>query len=1220
MRFKIAIASLTIVVSASFAAFAQSDRGTITGTISDPAGAVVANAPVQAKNTDTGETYQGASSNTGNYTLSQLPAGNYEVSVTVPGFKRYTRQNLAIQVVQIARIDVTLEVGAATESVTVSEAAPLLNTESGDLAHNVTTKFLDEIPLLTISGNIRNPSNVAQLIPGTYMTGQEMRISGSPNNTQSLRVEGQEANNSGIPAIPGQSQQSVDAVQEVTVQTSNYAAEYGQAGGGVINMTMRSGTNQFHGSGYDYLANEALNAGIPFTDSPLGNTRPRVRRNDYGFTIGGPVWIPKLYNGRDKTFFFFNWEQYRETTLYSTLQETVPTAAYRAGNFATAQLPAVIGTDPLGRSINAGQIYDPNTTRTVNGQSVRDPFPANAIPAARFDPLSVKIQSLIPQPVGQFSNAIVNNYIPSFSGTQIEDIPAVKVDQATGTKGKLSFYWSRKWLSQPTSTTFGNADGLGDPLTTAIASFIRSHTIRLNYDYTLTPTTLLHFGGGYFDTDFWVPSVTSTGAVTNYNAAQQLGLQGAIVNQFFPAISGILSTNGTGGMKNVGSSSNTHQWTERPTFNTSMTMVRGNHTYKTGAELRIEGYPVENLGNTTGSYVFAGDQTSLPYLNGSVLAGGQTPGFGYASFLLGAVKQVSINNPVYPKLGKTQLGLYVQDSWKVTRKLTFDYGLRYDYSTYLKEQYGRAPFFSPTTPNPALGNILGAAQFDGSGAGHCNCTLAKNYPWAFGPRLGVAYQINAKTVFRGGFGIVYNGSAANNGAATTLGASSNTVVAPAFGSAITTMSAGIPRNFDPAPWPNFNPGLYNTVSPTPVPYGAVWLDPNAGRPARQYQWSAGFQRQLMKDLGVEAEYVGNRGIWWQSLGQDNLNAIPYARLAAAGLNPNNSADMALLTLPLSNPQVIAKGLGGTPYAGFPLTQTLGQALRPYPQFTTLNTLFDPMGDTWYESLQAKVNKRMSHGLVATGIFTWSKTLTIGSERDPNPGSTGNAVFNDVFNRPNNKYLSIYDQPFQFNLSLTYVTPKLNTNKALSWAVRDWTYGAFMSYRSGLPLQVPLANNNLGLQVFQTTFANRVPGQPLFTHDLNCHCFDPNATFVLNPAAWVDPAPGQFGTSAAYYGDYRKQRRPAENMNIGRTFRITERVALNIRAEFTNIFNRPVVNDPSNTNAKAPQTRITTGNAAGNASSGFGYINTTTTVGGAGVAGVVNVPGERTGLLVGRITF
>ena len=1211
---------LIITISCFLAgmALAQSDRGTITGTISDPAGAVVADAALEAKNSETGAAYQAASTATGNYTIAQLPAGTYELSAAVPGFKKYVRQGLTVQVAQVLRVDVALEVGAATESVTVQGDAPLLKTETGDLSHNVTTNFLDQLPVFTVAtsgaGNIRNPSALAQLMPGTYMTGQELRISGAPNNTQSLRVEGQEAANSGIPAIPGQSQQGVDMIQEVTIQTSNYAAEYGQAGGGVINMTMKSGTNQFHGSAYDYFVNEAFNAGIPFTDNAAGNPRPRERRNDYGFTIGGPVWIPKIYNGHDKTFFFFNWEQYRETTTYSTLQETVPTAAYRQGNFQTAIIGAPIGTDPLGRPIFTGQIYDPATTRTVNGQVVRDPFANNTIPQASFDPLAVKIQSLIPQPQGAFASALVNNYIPSFSGTQIESIPAFKIDQSTGSKGKLSFYWSRKWLSQPVSTTFGNADGLPDPLTTAIASFIRSHTMRLNYDYTLTPTMLLHFGAGYYDTDFFVPSVTTKGAITNYNAAQELGLQGAIVNQFFPFLQGLTTTNGTGGMKNMGSASNTHQWTERPTFNTSLTWVRSNHTYKFGGEFRTEGYPVENLSNTTGTYVFSGAQTSLPYLNGQTLTGGQTPGFPYASFLLGAVNQVSINNPVFPRLGKKQLGLFVQDSWKVTRKFTFDYGLRYDFSSYLQEQYGRAPFFSPTTPNAAVGNIPGAAIFDGNGPGHCNCNLAHNYPWGFGPRLGIAYQIASKMVFRAGFGIVYAGSEANNGAATTLGGSTNSVFAPSFGAAVTTLSAGIPRAFDPAPWPNFNPAQYN-VTPTPVPYGTAWLDPNAGRPPRQYQWSIGLQREIVHDLAVEAEYVGNRGIWWQSLGQINLNAIPYSTLAARGINVNNPADVALLTQSLSSPSVVARGFGA-PYPGFPLSQSLAQSLRPFPQFTTINSLFDPLGDTWYNSLQMKATKRLSHGLLFNSTFTWSKTETIGTERDPNPGSTGNAVYNDVFNRPNNKYLSIYDQPFQWTLSATYITPRLKGNKALSWLARDWTYGVFLAYRSGLPLQVPLANNNLNLAVFQTTFANRVPGQPLFTKDLNCHCFDPNSTFVLNPAAWTDPAPGQFGTSAAYYSDYRKQRRPAESMNFGRTWRIKEKASFNLRIELYNVFNRPIVNDPTNTNAKAPQTRLPNGNA----SSGFGYINTTTTVGGAGVAGVVGVPGERQGLLVGRFTF
>jgi hypothetical protein len=319
-------------------AFAQSDRGTITGTVSDPAGAVVANAPIQAKNLGTGVEYSSATSTTGNYTLLQLPPGTYQVNVNVPGFKKYLRSGLTVEVAQTLRVDISLEVGSASESVTVTESASLLRTESGELSHNVDVKHMDDLPILGIGGTlsgsagIRNPMAMVTVIPGsTFVPNALVRINGTPANSQAFRIEGQDASNTGTPGVPAQTQPSVDAIQEVAIQTSNYAAEYGQVGGGMFNVTMRSGANQFHGSAYDYYVNEILNAGNPFvTGSPQGNPRPRARRNDYGFTAGGPVWIPKVYDGHDKTFFFFNWEQFRETTSFkpspSTLIESATSA------------------------------------------------------------------------------------------------------------------------------------------------------------------------------------------------------------------------------------------------------------------------------------------------------------------------------------------------------------------------------------------------------------------------------------------------------------------------------------------------------------------------------------------------------------------------------------------------------------------------------------------------------------------------------------------------------------------------------------------------------------------------------------------------------------------------------------------------------------------------------------------------------------------------------
>jgi len=1212
----------------AWVAFAQSDRGTITGTIADPAGAVVAGAAIEAKNIATGVTYQAASTSTGNYTVAQLPAGTYEVSVAVPGFKKYTRSGITVEVAAVLRIDIALEVGAATESVTVQADAPLLKTESGDISHTVKASGLDELPILGIgagqagSSGIRNPYALTQMIPGTmWQANSQVRVNGAPNNTQSFRIEGQDASNTGTPGVQAQTQPSVDSIQEVAVQTSNFAAEYGQVGGGMFNVTMKSGTNQFHGTGYDYFVNEVFNAGNPFnTGNPAGNPRARNRRQDWGFTIGGPVWLPRVYNGHDKTFFFFNWEQYREHVDINNQLETVPTPAYIAGNFATA-IPNAnpIGTDPLGRPIFAGEIYDPTSNQTLpSGQIVRNPFANQIIPQSQFDPVAAKIQALFPAPTGP---GVVNNYIPNIPTSRVTQIPSLKLDQAIGSKGRLSFFWQETKTTAPLSFTFGRVDGLPDPLATNVATFQTSKVYRLNYDHTLAPTLLLHLGAGYRSNDFYTPNVNEEGVVPNYNAETALGLHGGVTHNFFPAMTGMCSgipgafnftpyvCLGQGGMQTIGGSANGHAWTQSPSFNASFTWVKNNHTYKFGAETRIEGYPAPAAGSP-GSYTFAPDQTGLPYLNGAVLQG-QTPGFGYASFLLGQVQTVNVTNSVDPRLGKHELGFFAQDSWKVTRRITFDYGLRYDYSTYLQEQYGRAPSFSPTTPNPApgLGNILGAVVFDGNGPGHCNCRIAKNYPWGFAPRLGLAYQINSKTVFRGGFGIVYGNTESNNNAAGGLAGSSNTVPTSSFGFPVTTLAQGIPSSFNPPAWPNLNPGQYN-VTPSPVALGAPFMDPNAGRPPRQYQWSVGFQREIFTNMAVDVYYVGNRGIWWQAPVLNNINAIPLSRIAATGLDVNSPTDMALLQAPLNSAAVVGRGLNILPYPGFPQTQSLGQSLRPFPQYTTINTYWDPLGDTWYNALQIKATKRFSHGLSFLGTFTWSKSMDVGTEiGEPNPGTSGNAVVNDVFNRKIDKYLSQYDQPFVFNLSASYVTPKLNTNKVLSWIARDWTYGVFLQYASGFPIEAPIANNNLNSQLFQPTFANRVAGQPLFTVDPNCHCYDPNKTFLLNKDAWVNPPAGQFSSSAAFYGDYRTQRRPSENMNLGRTWRFKESMSFNIRFELTNVFNRAYWGNPTSTNAQAVQTNQKNGNAA----SGFGFMNTIT-------PGFTGASVPRNGLIVARFTF
>jgi hypothetical protein len=1197
---------------------AQSDRGTITGTVADPANAVVANASVEVRNVQNGAVYQVATSGTGNYTV-QVPTGVYEISVTVQGFKKYVRQNIAVPVEQTLRIDVALEVGAATEAVTVNEAAPLLKTESGELGHNVTADSLNNLPILGIgnasvgSTGVRSVFAVTTMLPGnTWLPDNSLRINGLAGNSEAVRVEGQDATGTGAAgpsgfgmSSPSTTEPSVEAVQEVAVQTSNYAAEFGQAGGGLFNFTMKSGTNRFHGSGYDYFVNEALNAGTPFTTNGNGGLlRPRQRRNDYGFSVGGPVWIPHIYNGHDKTFFFINWEQFREKAIFNQLALTMPIAAYRQGNFQQALTNRNLGTDGLGRPIMENQIYDPSTTRLINGVQYRDPFPNNTIPLTQLDPVSLKVESYLPQPN---LPGLVSNYLPVYTNTRVSTIPSVKLDHSVSSRLKLSGYWGMTRTDSP------NAMGLPYPLQNTVPAHIKVDTFRGNIDYTITPTLLLHVGGGYLLT-------SNNPQVPSFSPTQTLGFQGvnASVFPYFATLS-----QNTGGSENLGPPNDFIVRDYKPTGTVSLTWVKNNHTLKFGGEGVINRYPTLAQTYAAGEMIFSPNMSGDTSLNGRSLAA--TEGFDYASFLLGSPNNGYIATITPQEFYDKSFAWYVQDSWKVTRKLTIDMGLRYDFETYLKERNGLMQNISLNTPNPSAGGQPGGTIFEGYGGGRCNCAFAKNYPFAYQPRLGLAYQINSKTVLRAGGGISYaktqNYPGANFGSNKAWGP-------PAYGIAPFTLGGGVPYHIT-------YPNLY--VGQTPLQNNGVdvisnpvsTLDQNAGRPARIVQWTVGLQRQIAKDLMVEGAYVGNVGTWWSAntLSPWASNPIPFQRLAAVGLNINNPADQQLLTSQINSPLAASRGFGGLPFPQFPPFLTVFQALRQMPEYTGLVQYFNPLGKTWYDALQAKATKRFSHGLDALVTYTWSRNLILGAEDNNQYSSPTPPIVNDVYNRFNSKSLSGLDQPQVLTLAANYTTPKVFAGRsgfasqAASWIARDWTYGAVLRYGSGFPFPVPAATTNLASLIGQGTRVDRVPGVPLFTENLNCHCFDPTKVFVLNPAAWVNPPNGQFGTANGHYNDFREQRRPVESMSLARNFRIKERANFQVRAEFTNIFNRTGINVPTNSNAFATQTR----NMAGTTTGGFGWINTAAvggalTSGAAAVAGQFATPPPRQGTLVARFTF
>jgi len=379
-------------------AFAQNDRGTITGTITDPTGAIVPSAAIHARDTATGAEYDTISTATGNYALADLLAGIYDVTVTAAGFEKYIQHGITVQVVQVLRVDIVLKVGSTSESVTVNADAPLLRTENAELNHNLSTDRVDALPNTTT--NMRDPFEFSGIMPGvvggvTAPAGSaNIKVNGGPATGYRVLLDGQDITNANEdPSHTLEQQPAVESLQEFTLQTSNFAAEFGQVANGLFNFTTKSGTNGLHGVAFTFVRNEDLNAGEAYTirngDQHLD---PASKMKNYGGAIGGPVVIPKVYNGRNKTFFFADLELERNFTVGNGYV-TMPTVGERGGDFSQALVQKVLGTNINGGSILENMIFDPLTDQTVNGQVTRTPFPNNVIPASRLNAVALTFRT-----------------------------------------------------------------------------------------------------------------------------------------------------------------------------------------------------------------------------------------------------------------------------------------------------------------------------------------------------------------------------------------------------------------------------------------------------------------------------------------------------------------------------------------------------------------------------------------------------------------------------------------------------------------------------------------------------------------------------------------------------------------------------------------------------------------------------------------------------------
>jgi len=1103
---------LGFLLLCTVAAWSQTERGGIRGTVKDPTGAVVPAAKVTVTNVATGVNVTTASNDSGTYTVTALPPGNYRVEASVTGFRTLVRENVTVNAASVTGLDLALEVGTATDVVTVSSAGPILKTESSDVSTQVSAQTYVGLPLTSARGG-RYAAGFLQLVPGWTTNGttpdtnkMQDSINGGQLSSKEIQMDGVSTITIEITGDGRNTIWPVDTVQELSVATSGYNAEYGNSGGGEERYVLKSGTNELHGNAYEFFRNNALDARGFF--SPI---TPVHHENEFGFTVGAPIVIPKLYNGRNKSFVFFGINWYRFTTGGTTSIVSLPNDAFRRGDL----------------SANPQQIYDPNTTQQLaNGTFTRSPFPGNIIPQDRISQAALNILNLVPRSTTQ---AAFNNYAASANHSFTNyNTYTIKGDHYFNAKHHLSI--SNVYAGNP----FYSAGILPHPIETGYGP-IRTFTYdfgRLTEDWTISSTMLNQFRMGVNrQTQF----SRSPEDEIHGNWPTKLGIPGlGLASQDFPTVN-------WGSFQTLASHNFSYPRSDTYVFSDALSWSKGRHAFKFGWEYRDNNH-FFIFQNPVG-LTFSRNETALP-------TAASTTGLEFASFLLGQVDSstVSLLGGSTPHNIQTETGLYAQDDFKLNSKLTVNYGVRYDLYTPLIETHNFYSVMDPTAPNPAAGNIPGAYVFAGQNGQGDRLTYAKNNSHNFAPRFGLAWKATDKFVIRSGYGISYflTGAygAGNNTQVlqgywfTSTAQSLNSGVTPGF-----VMDQGFPQNLLVVP-PYLNPGL--GVGSGTIQY---W-DPSAGRAAYAQNWNFTTQTQLASNLTLEVAYVGSKG-----------TRLPARNTDPNMLNPAYYSLGTLLNSSISSAAVVAAGYK-SPYPGF--NGSLAQALRPFPQYVTslAGALSSAtIGNSTYHSLQTKLDKRFSNGLYAQAVFTWAKNLA-----DSFSTSVGNSgqLGRDNYNRSLDKSPVPYGRPWKFVAAFTYDLPfgpgkrLVNMTGPVGKIIGGWQVSGIVTYSDGVPIQVT-APQSLPLNSGPQT-PNIVPGvAQKGTWDGS---FDPAKNRYLNIAAFTTPAPFTFGTAGLYLPNVFSPNYYNEDLALVKNTKIGERLELQLRLEAFNVFNRVVFGAPS----------------------------------------------------------
>ncbi len=1104
---------------------AQSVNASLSGNVNDQSGARVPHADVELRFVDTGVTLKTLSGPDGAYSFPNVEPGNYELHVAAPGFRDFAQTGIRAALSDRLRLDVALTIGTPSQVVEVTANASPLNFENAAQSGDIAPETVNNLPLL-VSGGPRSAAAFVVLLPGvTTADGNvtNVHINGGVQGGGESLLNGVSMVNpsggNGIWSAYFDFPQSPDMVSELRVLTSNYEPQYGQTGGAVFIMETKAGTNRFHGGLFEYHRNTELNA------RQFGAaSRPTDLENDFGGALGGPVKLPGAWSSHNKTYFFVSPEFFRIAggILRPTL--SIPTPQERQGDF----------SDWKDANGNLIPIYDPATTQMVNGAVTRQQFMGcdGAHPNV-ICPSDPRLQSTLAQGWFKYlpnptSPGPLNNYQPPAEPAFISsnaNFLNLRFDEYVGNKDHFTVtIFKRDNLPQATHAL---------PIEIASEQENYKHTWlnRVNYDHVFSPNLLNHFAIGYTNDQFY------GGVLDKQSASSVPAIKGVATHDYEPAISfsGGFATYGA----NYGPASQ-NRWPDPAILgNDLVTWVKGKHTLKMGIEYRHMENSPHTVAGGAGNFYFNNTETGLLGVNS---------GSPIASFLLGLVDSGSLTvRSVEISTSEQHAWIgHIGDTWRVNPKLTVNYGLRWDMVSPSSEKHDVMSFFNPDGTNSAAGGRLGTLTFAGTRWG--SASFGKRFPEdtfykGFGPRLGIAYSPDAKTVVRTGYGIFYDagyypgwwGGVAQDGfnSSPTFGSSMGGLT-PAF-----LLQEGFPQGFQNPPY--LDPGFLNGQA------GPNYRPKDGNRLPYTQQWNFTIEREAGKDLTVSGSYVGNKGT--RLLSRDApLNALNPSLLSAYGnqLYDQFQAGQASLDgVPVPYAQWTSQLAACAP--------SVAQALVPYPQYCgSLQGLNEHAGNSTFHSLQLKAEKRLAGGLWFLSSYTWAKLITDSDNNQP----FGNVI--SPFERQRNKALAYEDVPHSFSFAASYDVPLgrkrrwLNSSRALDYAVGGWTLSSILRFNSGIPFSFRSGTCNIPSQFVEGCLPGVLPNASPWAQSKSSF----NSSLPLfNASSFESPNSFNFyAGSGTRVTNLRGFGTKNQDLLLSKTFPITERIGFQVRAEAFNLWN------------------------------------------------------------------